>query len=246
MKLSSQPSRKLGFLVYEGQQDPKYFEIKKSYFKFLLMGLPSLSFISIIALVLCGIYFKQIEEMAKRKEPAIIKDLKTKNLKLATLFQESKQLSEELQKKLVLGKTNISSEIATLDLFKAIPGMQDLSAKALFTVENIEAYPNGNKIQFQFNIVNQTKENKKIAGYIFVIMKNQGQFFFYPQSAIAQDSLQIAFNRGESFATSRFRPVNNIFFPLPKKDTSLLFKIIIFSRSGDLLYKNIMKKNWKI
>ena len=244
MKLTV-PSKKLGFLVYENSESPKYFELKKSYFKFLLMGLPTLSFISVIALILCGLYFKQIREMARRKEPAIIKELRDERDQLSFKLKESENLSLTLQNKLASGAPS-DNQISTLDLFKMTPGMQDLSAEALFTVENIEAYPVGNKLQFQFNIVNQTKENKKIAGYIFVMMKEGDLIRFYPQGSTMEDNFQVSFNRGESFATSRFRPVQNIFFPAPKKNGNLLFKIIIFSRTGDLLYKSIMKKNWKI
>ena len=154
------PSKKLGLLVYENGQGHKYFELKKSYFKFLLFGLPGLSFISIIALIFCGLYFKQIQEMARRKEPAIIKNLKSEREQLSIKLKESEDLNLRLQSKLALGSSSSESKISTLNLFKKTPGIQDLSASALFTVENIEAYPVGDKIQFQFNIVNQTKDRK--------------------------------------------------------------------------------------
>jgi hypothetical protein len=246
MKLTT-PSKKLSFLVYENSESPKYFELKKSYFKFILMGLPSISFISIIALIFCGIYFKQIREMARRKEPAIIEKLRSERDGLAVKLKESNGLNINLQNK--LASTTVTSstvDISTLDLFKKTTGMTDLSASAKFTVERLDVIPQGNKIQLYFELVNQTKDSSKIAGYIFVVMKNKDQFLFYPKSATIEDDLQIAFNRGESFAMSRLRKVDKAIFPAPKKSTTLYFKILIFSRTGDLLYKSMMKKNWKI
>ncbi|MBT7610119.1 MAG: hypothetical protein HN576_10200 [Bacteriovoracaceae bacterium] len=248
MKLTT-PSKKLSFLVYENSESPKYFELKKSYLKFILMGLPSISFISIMALIFCGIYFKQIREMARRKKPAIIEELRIERDGLALKLKESHILNTKLQHKLTSSAATSAGpgiNISTLNLFKKTAGMTDLSAAAKFTVEKIDVIPSGNKIQLYFELVNQTKDNSKIAGYVFVLMKNKGQFFFYPESSTIEDDLQITFNRGESFAMSRLRKVDKAVFPAPKESTTLYFKILIFSRTGDLLYKSTMEKNWKI
>ncbi len=245
MKLTP-PSKKLSFLVYENSESPKYFELKKSYFKFILMGLPSISFISIIALIFCGIYFKQIREMASRKEPAIIQEMRLERDALSLRLNESETLSASLQNKLAAGTSGKVTNISTLDLFRKTPGMIDLSVAAKFTVEKLDVVPIGNKIQLYFELVNQTNDNSKIAGYLFVIMKDKDEFLFYPKSSTIEDDLQISFNRGESFAMSRLRKVENAIFLAPKKSTTLYFKIIIFSRTGDLLYKSLMKKQWNI
>jgi hypothetical protein len=244
MKLTP-PSKKLSFLVYENSESPKYFELKKSYFKFILMGLPSISFVSIVALVFCAIYFKQIREMARRKEPAIIKELRSERNSLALKLDVSEKLSITLQDKLANSTGSVAS-ISTLDLFKKSRGMKDLSSTAKFTVEKTDVISMGNKIQLYFELVNQTKDNSKITGYVFVIMKYNDKFVFYPKTATLEDNLLITFNRGESFAMSRLRKVENAIFDSPKQNTILYFKILIFSRTGDLLYKSMLKKNWKI
>ena len=124
--------------------------------------------------------------------------------------------------------------------------MKDLSSTAKFTVEKTDVISMGNKIQLYFELVNQTKDNSKITGYVFVIMKYNDKFVFYPKTATLEDNLLITFNRGESFAMSRLRKVENAIFDSPKQNTILYFKILIFSRTGDLLYKSMLKKNWKI
>ena len=183
--------------------------------------------------------------MARRKEPAIIKELKAERNGLAVKLEESETLNVTLQEKMA-NSTGSSTSIATLELFKKTLGMKDLSAATKFTVEKTEIIPIGNKIQLYFELVNQTKDNSKIAGYVFVVMKNEDKFSFYPKSATIEDDLLITFNRGESFAMSRLRKVENAVFDAPKKNTTLYFKILIFSRTGDLIYKSMLKKNWKI
>lgn len=236
-------SKKLGFLVYEAENAPRYYEIKKSLLKFIIYGLPVVTLV-LLGIVLAGsLYFEQISERAKRKEPAIIKELRENVLALETSLAESQKLTTNLEERLAKGDTSTDAIKSTLGLFLPAPGMQDLTRTPNLAVENLDSIISGNRIQLKFNIINQTKNNQKLAGYIFVLMKNGDLINVFPENSIQENEFKIKFNSGESFATQRFRPVDNVFFPYSPGTTSdYLFKILIFSRTGDLLYKQLITK----
>ena len=66
-------SKKVSFILYEDELTPRFFSINKNYARFLLFGLPTLTLIVLLALTAGAVYFKQIQTMAQRKEPEIIK-----------------------------------------------------------------------------------------------------------------------------------------------------------------------------
>jgi hypothetical protein len=236
-------SKKLGLLVYEAENAPRYYEIKKSLLKFIIYGLPIVTLI-LLGIVLAGsLYFEQISERAKRKEPIIIKNLRENVLALESSLEESQKLTQDLEERLAKGDTSTDAIKNTLGLFLTVPGMQDLTRTPNLAVENIDPIISGNRIQLKFNIINQTKNNKKLAGYIFVLMKNGNAISIFPENSIQKNVFKIKFNSGESFATQRFRPVDNVYFSYsPGKNSDFLFKVLIFSRTGDLLYKQLINK----
>lgn len=236
-------SKKLGFLVYEAENAPRYYEIKKSLLKFILYGLPLVTMVLLGIVLLGSIYFEQISERAKRKEPAIIKELRETVSGLETRLAETQVLTKDLEERLAKGDTSSDVIKSTMGLFLPVPGMQDLTRTPNLAIENIDPILSGDRIQMKFNIINQTKNNEKIAGYIFVLMKQGDKIYFFPENSLQQNEFKVRFNSGESFATQRFRPVDNVYFPYnPSLGTDYLFKILIFSRTGDLLYKQLINK----
>jgi len=236
-------SKKLGFLVYEAENAPRYYEIKKSLLKFILYGLPLVTMVLLGIVLLGSLYFEQISERAKRKEPAIIKELRETVSGLETKLAETQVLTKDLEERLAKGDTSTDVIKSTMGLFLPVPGMQDLTRTPNLAIENIDLILSGDRIQMKFNIINQTKNNEKLAGYIFVLMKQGDKIYFFPESSLQQNEFKVRFNSGESFATQRFRPVDNVYFPYnPSLGTDYLFKILIFSRTGDLLYKQLINK----
>jgi len=236
-------SKKLGFLVYEAENAPRYYEIKKSLLKFILYGLPLVTMVLLGIVLLGSLYFEQISERAKRKEPAIIKELRETVSGLETKLAETQVLTKDLEERLAKGDTSTDVIKSTMGLFLPVPGMQDLTRTPNLSIENIDLILSGDRIQMKFNIINQTKNNEKLAGYIFVLMKQGDKIYFFPESSLQQNEFKVRFNSGESFATQRFRPVDNVYFPYnPSLGTDYLFKILIFSRTGDLLYKQLINK----
>jgi hypothetical protein len=237
MKSNTQAD-KLSVILYEGQKAPRYFEFSKSFFRFLLFSIPTISIICLLLVGAGAIYFKQIRIMAERKEPAIIKKLNLKNELLIQREQELLKLNQALEKKLTLPVEG-GTGLATLQTFNSTPGQADRTQQPVFNIEKLEASTEGENLRLNFNVVNITKDSEKLAGYIFVIMKSKDSLVYYPQGSFDTDRMKINFNRGESFATRRFRSTT-IRFPMPKSSDNLLFKIIIFSRTGDLIHKVII------
>ena len=231
---------KLSFILYTKQLAPRYYEVSKRYFKFLTVGLPMITFVCIAGLIAFAVYFKQLEVLAKRKEPIVINNLRHENTSLSSKIKELEMLNKDLENKLA-SPVQTNREFSTLSLFKQIQGQKDLSKSPALTLEEVEVVPVENDIALNFKIVNATKDGTRQAGYLFVVMKSGNQVALYPEDSFERDEMQISFNKGEYFATSRFRPVRAV-FPRVSGTREVLFKIIIFSATGDLIQKQIVSQ----
>ncbi len=241
MARSPKDDKNLSFILYDEVKAPSYFEVNRPLLKKVLIILPLIAFISCFALLVVAVYFKTISLQAERREPEIIKDLRDKNQELAqeiTKLQSDAKLFEER-----LAKGSGDSEYMPLNIFKAAPGMQDLTGAPSFALENFEADLNNGKVNIRFNIVNTTKENERLAGYIFVAMKMGDSLQMYPRGSFGAEDFSIPFNRGESFVTSRFRPVEVSFNTLSEQKEALI-QVVIFSRTGDILHKRTFAKSF--
>ncbi len=238
MKNKTQPS-KLSFILYENQSAPKYFEISKRYLQALIFGLPLISLTSVALFVSVLLYFKNLKETEAMKEPKIIEKLKRENHTLKKEKEKFTLQTKKFQSKL-LSKESFS--LNSLTLFKQIPGQIDQTDQTELIVENATLRKKGEKkIILHFNLANLTKNREKISGYIFVLLKEEGILQYYPTNSIPEENMQIHFNKGEFFATSRFRPVEASFVHT-NISKNLLFKIIIFSNTGDLILKKTIPK----
>lgn len=229
------PSKNLTFIVYEDQESPKCYKIKKSHLKFIFVSVPVLLGLSLLFLVFGTTYFKTIEEAKKQEIPAIITDLKEK---LAQTEEQNKQLTEienELTQKLT--QTTAPTNAIT-PTFATIAGMSDRTNKKLVSLESVSTKVAKEEIEFTFTVVKTNYDGEKISGYIFVTQKYLGSRNLYPIPKIEQEDKLIQFNQGEFFSIRRGRPPTAISFPRPKVTQGQLFyEVIIFSRTGDLLLK---------
>ena len=242
-KIKKPPAlNKLAFVLYEAKSAPRYYEIKKSFFRFFLYGLPLVTLLSTVGMILMMVYFKQIRLMAKTKEPAIIAQLRDEKVALKEKQGELFKDLERLQNKLASGPPADQS-LSALKLFKDSPGRQDLTKNPEVSLEAVEAIPLGEQVELDFRIVNLTKDQRKVSGFIFVSAQFGNQVNFWPANVFPQNEMHIPFNNGELFATSRFRPVKAT-FPLPKNSKEGLFKVLIFSRTGDLVFKQIINRKF--
>ena len=234
-------SNKLSFILYEDKTAPKYFEISKGIFRFFLLGLPTITLISLTIVGLGTLYFKHIKTLTERKEPQIISELRQREAVLVRQHQELSRLNNSLENKLTHTEVK-GGGLPILSLFKATPGQKDLSQTPVLSIEEFNTLVEGKKLTLRFNIIKIANQLPKLTGYIFVVMKNGNTIQFYPSNAMAKDEMILNFNNGESFGIKRGRDVEAK-FNLPLTNSEALFKVLIFSRTGDLMHKQIFSKN---
>jgi len=242
--MSTKSSKKLSFLLYDDQKGPVFISTDKRKLKFVLYFLPIVTILSLLIIIAGSVYFKQIREMARRKEPATIKILKSKNIELTSQVVELKKINTSFEKKLSAGTAG-STKFATLSLFRPTAGQQDLSSTPVLSIEEPQLSRIDSSLTMKFDIINQTKESRKLAGYIHIIMSTPNKMSFYPLKEIGSEDMLISYNQGESFAFSRLRHVVATFDTKGTTAPKALFKILIFSRTGDLLFKKLIAKDLK-
>jgi len=233
--------QKLSFVLYEDNTPPRYYEISKQLLRFLLYGLPTLTLVSLLIVASGGVYFKQIQKLAQRKEPTIIKKLKSEKAELMKREQELVIDNEALQKKLGLGVSSASG-LSFLTLFKQSAGREDLSSSPEMAIQEVEVIKRETTIELSFKIFNMTKDQSRLTGYLFVMMQNGDHLQIWPTNAFDNLSMQVPFSKGEFFATSRFRPVQAIFKKNQASSSGSLFKVVIFGRTGDLIFKQLISR----
>ena len=231
--------KKLSFLLFENHQTPKFFEINPAVLRFLLFIFPLITFLSLIIVFAGAYYFKDIRVMVQKKEPVIINQLKGENNQLLQTQEQLKAEIKKLEKRLT---TPVSIQLDTLSLFQLTPGLKDLSANPPLKTDNIKITSDASGTRVNFNIVNKSSEETRVAGYFIIFAKGKEQIEFYPKAIFSENAFKVAYNQGEYFATSRFRPVNIKFSNL-KSEKNLVVTVYIFSRFGDLIFKEVLDKN---
>lgn len=238
MKAAVAKKGKISLIFFEDPRSPRYFEINKKHLKFLFVGLPVICLI-IIAILLIGIlYFNQIKASILRKEPVVIKQLRAENQELTLKSSETVKFNKILQNKLSSG---ISTPLSSLGYFYPISGQQDLTHTPVIAIENYNYQFDQNSLSISFSLANLSQNGSKQAGYVFTFLKTVNGIMVQPQSALPEEEFQLKFNRGEYFSFSRFRPVNAT-FNLNQKVDSFLVKVLVFSRTGDLILKKMFLK----
>lgn len=228
---------KLSFVLYDSQSSPRFFEIKKSVLRLIMFGLPVITFISLLLSALGIIYFQQIRQFAKQREPKIISELRDEKKNLQLQVSNLESLRDQLQNKIATGATAAVDSFEELNLYKTTPGRQDLTKSPEIDIEAIDSVLKDGQLLVDFRIINLTQTEKRISGFIFVILKDEDRIQTWPKGAFSDQEMQMVFNKGELFSASRFRPVQAL-FPAPNSE-DVLIKILIFSRTGDLIYKKI-------
>lgn len=227
---------KISLVLYQDQERPRYFELSSLTIKTLIYGLPIITLTCLLITLGMTLYFKEIRSVAVRKEPAIIQKLNQEKAVLAAREVELLAITRDLEEKLATTDIDTEGLSATLGLFKFVPGMEDLSANPSLAVEDVTLTRQNQGAALQFNLVNLTPDTTRQAGYIFALIISGGIISIYPEDAFSDDDPLITFNRGEYFATARFRPVEAEFKQMGQASKGII-KILLFSRTGDLLAK---------
>ncbi len=237
--MKSTNSKKVSFVLYEDELSPRFYEINKNFAKFLLFGLPTVTLIVILILTAVGVYFKQIQTLAQRKEPKIIREHKEEKNELISQNQQISLERDRLKTKLSMGVEGPTG-LGFLALFKQSAGRQDLTASPEMALEEVEVNSSKDEIDINFKIINQTRDNSRLTGYLYIVMQVGQYIEVWPANSFDDQSMALSFAKGEYFATSRFRPVKATFKKI--KQGQALFKIIVFARTGDLIFKQLISR----
>lgn len=222
-------------ILYDGNRPPRFYKFKRNIIHLFFYGLPLISFICILIVIGVSIYFKQIQRISQKRVPEIIHTLqKEKSLLEGKLSQEKLEKS-----KLIKKLSTPSQEVSKLSLFSESIGRKDISNTPDLDLNTFKLSSNGDDKTLSFNIVNQTENQTRLSGYIFIILKTQNRLHVWPKEALAEN-LTINFSSGESFVTSRFRPVEASFQLATGTVESI--KVVVFNRAGDLMLHRIVKE----
>ncbi len=225
----------LSLILYSQKNGPRYFEINKAFSKFFFLILPLITLV-FLSLVLLGIvYFKQLKLMITRQESNVVSSLKKEKALIQKQVFELQRINKIIEEKLSSSSID-SGKFSGFSIFKTPKGQRELKQNTYLSLDGIQIVNSDNNIHFQFRIDNQTKDNRRLSGFIFVIMKTKYSYNIWPRHQNPSNDIQYNFSEGEFFSMAHFRPVDAV-FPHLNDDTTPLFQIVIFSRTGDIFYK---------
>ncbi len=252
-------------IIYHQKSDsPKYFEIKKSKIFLILIGLPTLTLISLVLGAIGLVHTSPFHLLQNykdnnqariviQKQNAIIEENEELRREVEQLKEKSAAAAEiestELAEKDSDGNcpvpvactsgtvsgTASSIGLSTISFFRPIQGQKDRTRPAQIKLSGFKTAIGRDNVNLQFNIIPAVADDSKISGHIVVLMKNETGISVYPLAALAGVDHQINFSAGEPFATQRFRPVDASFLK-PRRGGNTIFTIFIFSRTGDLIH----------
>ena len=270
---SKSKEENISFIYNQRNESPRYFQLKKSKLLFYAVGLPSITIVALILGVIGLVHTSPFHLIDNYRQNAKAREAVAKLNNLQNLLKKSEEEKAELAQKLAsvqgspeasssgdtpgqvtsqtkpiaqaIDNKNLANPLTHLMLFKSVSGQKDLSNPASLNLSDIKVVSNRDTVNLTFNIIPAGEVDKKIAGHIIVMMKNEFGIQFYPQQVLANAETQINYLAGESFATQRFRPVDASFLK-PKRSTNSTFSIYIFSKNGDLVHYQTVNLNVKI
>ncbi len=196
-----------------------------------LLAIPIVLFASITLSIYLASNMKVIISNNMKKEPIVIKRLKGEK---TILLQQQKEL-ENINQGLIdkLNAPPVQSD-EVLTFFTKTLGFQNLSEKNVINLTQEKFIERPNSFLFKFNLENMQPGVTRQSGHIFVIMKSRSVMQIYPDINPGFEKNVLTYNQGETFRVARFRP-SEASFPTLGLKKDIYFKVIIFTRSGDLL-----------
>lgn len=221
----------VAIVVYDAPLPPKYFRIKKSFIKTILITAPLLTILLVTTLFIWGLG-ERLQTTPVPHLPVVISESDKKITTLEKELKELHQTNEELLVKLASTPTPLSSEDPYLMMIKKPYGMQNLIEKKRIGLDHIK-FSQTNKLELSFQLVSRAPESK-VSGHILVFMVSDSGVMAYPAEANKQLAQGLKYSIGESFSVSRIRPTKAEFNRLASNEP-VKFVIYIFTREGDLL-----------
>jgi hypothetical protein len=222
----------LTILVYDNPKPPKCLKLNKKVLRFFLFFLPLILTLSILITTYILANLKKIRLENELKQPQIITELKNEIKSHKATIVNNKVENKSLIDKIAKGAT--SSNEDNISLLNLPLGYNNFINKAQATIEEVthKVLPSGS--QLSFKVANKLI-NQRFSGYLYVIRISNNNFEVYPNIDLGVDDFLLNYNRGESITALRFKAITAKFRPV--KADIYTYKVIIFSRLGDLVFK---------
>jgi len=227
----------ISIILYSGDKTPRYYSFKKSLVKWIMTLLPAITFLSIVLASCFVIYFNEIRNAAKRKEPAIIQQLRLNKLNLEKEILTLSTEKATLQKKINQGVSSDDGP-SFLSFFKKSLGRTDKTSSPEMSFDDVQVFKDNKKLRLRFKLTNLTAPTRKLNGHVFIFMQSGSHITIWPANTFKEQNIQLSFSDGEYFGTTRFRPFD-VAFKMPE-NSNVIFKVFVFNKSGDFVYKKII------
>lgn len=224
-------SSELHLILHDHPEPPRLLIISKSRLKRFLVLVPLTVVIMAITLAMTLMWSRtstiqqQIPKLPELTDSSKVKDLEAE-LKAANATQLA------LQNKLLQQGTQEAD--IWLGPVKKPYALQNLVDKKILKTENITLEDSAGKRVLRFHLINPTPESERVTGHIFVFQIDSRGMSSYPAMTQQEWTEGIRYNKGESFAVARLRPVEA---PFPPADSDARFLVVVFNREGDLLIR---------
>jgi hypothetical protein len=227
-------SRNFEIILHDHPEPPRLLVIPKKKLKRFLIVVPFLtvSAFCVMAFLIWLNLSTTPFKMSIPKLPTVSKVDDSKVRKLEAELKSLKVAQQSMQTKLAQSSAN-DVEIWLGPVIKPY-ALQDLTAKNVLKLESITLESEATKRVLRFNLIHNGPQSERTTGHIFVFQIDSRGQAPYPAMTKEEWLAGIRYNKGESFAVSRLRPVEA---PFPPADSDARFLVLIFNREGDLLVR---------
>jgi hypothetical protein len=188
--------------------------------------------ITLIMILSITLWWKGFTLPAGINLPQVPSTEETKIAELESYIKSLEASQVSLQTKLT--QVNAPETELWLGPVKKPYALQNLTASSPLKIENVSLEDKAGKRVIKFQLTNTETQSDRVTGHIFVFQVDSRGVASYPAMTKQEWLDGIRFNKGESFAVSRLRPVEASF---PPADSDAKFLVIIFNREGDLLIR---------
>lgn len=243
------PSKdKFTFIFHRENAAPKYFEISRRRLINYLIAIPTGFTLLFIAIIILAFFLKgnneiyipktiQTNPTVKKISNDDLEKIRKEKEELEGKFQELQATNQELVTKLSTNSGKINPPLQELSLFTILPDQRDISITPVIGINELKITQENDEINFRANLLNKS-DNPKVSGHLFIIMKAENAVWLYPSDAFPKERMTINYNSGETVLFARLRIVDAK-FPIPPKGSKAFFKVLLFSRTGDLVHKEV-------
>jgi hypothetical protein len=173
--------------------------------------------------------------------------------KLKELKNENEQLRIKLaflkpsEKPIEINEIKENNNNENIELQKSVKKINDFS-KIPLEIKNIDIEGFKDHVKVKFELVNISKSDLTISGYVFVILKNENfseQHWMIAPSSQISDGKPLSPLSGQFFSIMRFKPVTIKFPQISSTGMLDLAEVYVYAEDGELVLKKGFSINEK-